>query len=643
MFTNLGDSLFKKTSIPGTAEVIFVSDAYASDYQGGAELTTEALLSACPFEVFRLRSSEVTMELLQQGARKYWIFGNFANLDRALIPSICANLLYSVIEYDYKYCRYRSPEKHLDIEKVPCACQNEEMGLMVSAFYHAAKSLWWMSEKQQAHYSKLFPFLGQKVESIVLSSVFDDDFFASVKVLRERAKASPRNGWIVMGSPSWIKGTQEAIEWCQAQGHEYEVVWGLSYSEVLRKMSTAEGLVFLPKGGDTCPRMVIEAKLLGCKLHLNDHVQHKDEIWFDTDDMLDTEAYLYLSRDRFWNGIRADMEYDPSISGYTTTKDCISQDYPFRECIGSMLGFCDEVVIVDGGSTDGTWEALQEMARADSRLVIHQQKRDWSHPRFAVFDGMQKALARSICTGEFCWQMDSDEVVHQDDYDRIRRIAKFLPKDFPMIALPVIEYWGGPAKVRMDVSVWKWRLSRNVPTVTHGIPAEFRKYDESGELYSAPGCDGCFYVTSDRYQVVPHATFYTPDIDQVRARGFVDPVARAQFENWFQQSVDQLPPVYHFSWFNIPRKIRTYRDYWSRHWESLYNAKQEDTVANNMFFDKRWADVSEQDIDDLSRRLKEEMGGWVFHQKVDFSRKTPHMTLRQTPPALMSDWMARNA
>ena len=30
-----------------------------------------------------------------------------------------------------------------------------------------------------------------------------------------------------------------------------------------------------------------------------------------------------------------------------------------------MLGFCDQVVVVDGGSIDGTWERLEEMSVDD--------------------------------------------------------------------------------------------------------------------------------------------------------------------------------------------------------------------------------------------------------------------------------------
>ena len=88
-----------------------------------------------------------------------------------------------------------------------------------------------------------------------------------------------------------------------------------------------------------------------------------------------------------------------------------------------------------------------------------------------------------------------------------------------------------------------------------------------------------------------------------------------------------LPGVRHYSWFDLGRKIRTYRDYWSRHWQSLYNIEQEDTTENNMFFDKPWSEVTEKDIDELADKLANETGGHVFHSKVDWSNPTPHITL----------------
>ena len=49
----------------------------------------------------------------------------------------------------------------------------------------------------------------------------------------------------------------------------------MEYDETLETIAKAQGLCFLPVGGDTCPRLVIEAQLLGCQVALNENVQHK--------------------------------------------------------------------------------------------------------------------------------------------------------------------------------------------------------------------------------------------------------------------------------------------------------------------------------------------------------------------------------
>lgn len=634
------DSPFSKPTVPTIdpdAEIVFVADMFVDDYVGGAELTSEALIESSPFRVQKLRSREVTIDMLSQGFEKYWIFGNFAGLNRDLIPSIVANLKYSVLEYDYKYCKYRSPDKHKFAENSECDCHENLYGKMISAFYHGSRSLWWMSEKQQDLYCEMFPFLRGK-NSIVLSSVFNDEYFALQKILNKKYKGTERKGWIVLGSSSWIKGAEDAEQWCKDNDKEYEVVWNLPYTEVLEKLAQAEGFVYLPRGGDTCPRMVIEAKMLGCKLHLNEHVQHKDEIWFNTDDPFDTEAYLYAARDRFWESIKSSMNYKPSIGSYTTTRNCISQKYPWKACVQSMIDFSDEVVVVDGGSTDGTWEELQKWAESEEKLSVYLVERDWNHPRHAVYDGAQKAEARKRCTSEFLWQMDCDEVVHEDDYEKIYKLAANFPKHADLVSLPVIEYWGGPDKVRADINPWKWRLSKNQPYITHGIPADLRKYDENGDLYSDMGTDGCDYVHIESGERIPHASFYTSEVDQARRAALSgDPDSLATYQQWFNNVVEMLPGVHHYSWFDIERKIHTYKGYWQRHWESLYNVKQEDTAENNMFFGKPWSEVSDSDIENFAKELSEKTGGHIFHSLVDLSSPTPHVTVNRNHPKAYLD------
>lgn len=620
-------------------QVVFVSDLFAEDYAGGAELTSQAIIDQSPCNIHKVHAKDVNVKMLQDYQNDYWIFGNFSSIDFNLIPAIVANINYSVIEYDYKFCNYRSIEKHKLATGVDCDCANNHIGKYVSAFYYAADHIFWMSTGQRDRYHSYFPHLAKRNQT-VLSSIFDPNFFNVVEVMK--SSADTRQGWIVLGSDSWIKGKEDAIKWCQDNGKEFEVIWDLPYEEVLGKLASAEGFVYLPRGGDTCPRMVIEAKLLGCKVVTNDNVQHQNEDWWQLSPELICD-YLQKRPMLLWSTLSKFIRRQQTISGYTTTYNCVSQNYPFVESIMSMIDCLDEVVVVDGGSTDGTLSILNELAKDHPKLHVIENRRDWSHKRSAVFDGDQKAVARSHCTGDLCWQMDVDEIIHQNDYSKIRELLEKVHKSHQLIALPVIEFWGNKGKVRIDINPWKWRLSKNYPHITHGIPSHLRRTDSEGFMYAAQGTDGCDYVHSETGELIPFINFHTAESEQLRQNGQVSELFRAKYIDWFKQATDALPGVYHYSWFDLSRKIKTYRGFWTRHWQSLFDIKQEDTPENNMFFDKPWLDVTDEEIDHLALKLQDKMGGWIFHRKINWDSPTPSVKLPGlTHPDSMIDWMLDN-
>lgn len=635
MVTDFKEAIFvnPNAQLDPDTQIIFVADLFVEDYVGGAELTSEALIEASPLKIQKVHSSKVNLSTLTQGAQKHWIFGNFAQLNPELIPSIVANLKYSILEYDYKFCRFRSPEKHEAATSQPCDCHDKINGKLISAFYYGAQSLWWMSEKQKQRYHTLFPFLSEK-DNVVLSSVFSKTTLDYIDHLSKLTKKNSvdRKGWIVLGSDSWVKGAQAAKEWCENNQKTFEVVWNLSYDKLLEKLSQSEGFVYLPAGADTCPRMVIEAKLLGCKLQLNDNVQHASEEWFSTDDISSINEYLSTAPSLFWKCIEKVINHVPKISGYTTAYNCIKQDYPFIECIESMLRFCDEVCVVDGGSTDGTWEKLNDLSQNNEKLKVKQVVRDWSHQRHAVFDGAQKAEARSMCTGDFCWQMDSDEIVHEDDATKIIELCKKIPSKVDIVSLPVIEYWGGPDKVRCDIQPWKWRLSRNLSHITHGIPVDLRKFDENGQLYAAEGTDGCDMIHNETGERLPHVTFHTPDSERMRQSACTgEPSALLQYRTWFNSVIKSLPGVHHYSWYDLPRKMKQYKSFWTRFWNSLYNKSLEDSADTNMMFDLPWSQVTDEMIEARAKELKDSTGGWIWHRKWQ-GQRTPHITVDVSEP-----------
>ena len=60
-----------------SSDIVFVSDMFLEDYGGGAEKSTEALYETSPYKTFKLKSNELTQELIQQGTGKYWVFFNY--------------------------------------------------------------------------------------------------------------------------------------------------------------------------------------------------------------------------------------------------------------------------------------------------------------------------------------------------------------------------------------------------------------------------------------------------------------------------------------------------------------------------------------------------------------------------------------
>ena len=119
-------------------------------------------------------------------------------------------------------------------------------------------------------------------------------------MLKNKYDTSERNdNWIVLGSNSWVKGALQSEAWCKDNNIEHEVIFGIEYDQFLKKLAQSKGLCSMPAGYDTCPRLVIEAKLLDCELQLNEHVQHRDEEWFNksNDEIV---KYLRTRKDYFW-------------------------------------------------------------------------------------------------------------------------------------------------------------------------------------------------------------------------------------------------------------------------------------------------------------------------------------------------------
>ena len=276
---------------------VFAADLFKEQYVGGAELTFGALLDNSPAPVQRINSRQVTVEILKQNQDKFWIFGNYAQLSDPCKFFVIKNINYCVVEFDYKYCKYRTEHLH-QLKEGPCDCPATHSGKLAALFLAKSKINFWMSEGQLQAWAERFPGL-LRSNNHILSSIFTTE---TLNRLDSFDTSNKNNKWVILGSNSWIKGKEEAIKYAEDNNLEYEVLWGLEYEQFLSKLAASKGLIHLPRGYDTCPRMVIEAKLLGCELIVNENVQHCTEEWWSRDSTTMVE-YLKSRPLFFWENL----------------------------------------------------------------------------------------------------------------------------------------------------------------------------------------------------------------------------------------------------------------------------------------------------------------------------------------------------
>lgn len=299
------DAIFGNDLSFKNTDIIFVSDFFADQLSGGAEFSLQALMDKCDKEYTQVNSQQLTLEYVKKRKEKTWIFGNYTQVDNVIIDELSKDdYKYHIVEFDYKFCKYRNLELHKTLEGEECDCNETEHGKTVESFMSNAQNVFFMSHKQMKTTRENLKSLKKK-NCMVLSSVFDDSFFETIKEVKEDANGKDGK-WVISSSPSWMKGSREAEEWCIENEKEYNKLHGLPYVDALRLLAKSKGLCFLPTGADTCPRLVIEAKLLGCELELNDNVQHIDEDWFKTDDLNVIEEYLKGRPQAFWERVSVD-------------------------------------------------------------------------------------------------------------------------------------------------------------------------------------------------------------------------------------------------------------------------------------------------------------------------------------------------
>ena len=172
-----------------------------------------------------------------------------------------------------------------------------------------------------------------------------------------------------------------------------------------------------------------------------------------------------------------------SISAFTFIKNGEILGYPFIQSIKSVLSIVDEFIINIGDSEDNTLQLIQNI-QSDKIRIINSKWNDKMKDRGYVY-GQQKMIAQFNCTGDWAFYLEGDEVVHEDDLDKIKESCQKYINDDNVEAITFDYYhFYGNSNSYLDSPAWYRREARIIKN-------SIRSY--------AP--DGLFWLVLDKNKI----------------------------------------------------------------------------------------------------------------------------------------------
>ena len=116
------------------------------------------------------------------------------------------------------------------------------------------------------------------------------------------------------------------------------------------------------------------------------------------------------------------------VSGFTFVKDAIKFSFPVVESIKSILPICDEFIVNIGRSDDGTFDLISSIRNGKIEIIESEWGSNFKYKGRIL--AQQTDIALGKCTGDWCFYVQADEVVHERDLDKIlKRMEEELPHE----------------------------------------------------------------------------------------------------------------------------------------------------------------------------------------------------------------------
>lgn len=259
-------------------KITVIADMFLKDFSGtarpagGAELHDDVVIqkfSSLGILDECINSVHATPEAILSKKDNVFFIGNFFDLNCDVKAVLYSNCSYVIYEHDYKFCKNRNPI-HFPNFKAP------KQVLTNINFFRGAKKVITLSKMHRDIFDR-----NLELENIsnINCSMWSDEHLEIISSYATVEKTKP---CAIIGSGrhnSHIKRTDMAVEFCKQNNLKYEIISDTNYKNFLKKLSSFDTLIFMTAHPEPTPRIVIEAKMMNCKVIAQKHligVAHED-------------------------------------------------------------------------------------------------------------------------------------------------------------------------------------------------------------------------------------------------------------------------------------------------------------------------------------------------------------------------------
>jgi len=250
--------------------LLFIADFFLRDgVHGGAELVDDELttLLAVDNDVDMINSHLVDLEMIKDKKYDAILVSNFVNLSAECIDYLASNKDYFIMEHDHKYLKSRNPASYPGFAAPPDEIANRK-------FYKNAAAVFCQTKMHVEMLRK-----NVLLENIINlgGSLWSEKEF---QILEKYSASEKLHENLVILSENPIKNTKFASEYCERNNMSYELVPPAPFESFISSLSAGKSLVFFPTTCESCCRVLVEARMVGCSVLTTSLAGAISEEWF---------------------------------------------------------------------------------------------------------------------------------------------------------------------------------------------------------------------------------------------------------------------------------------------------------------------------------------------------------------------------